>query len=467
MFDYESNPEAKGVEYQITEVDPTDSETKGKVYQVYKVTEEIAATMAGKIYRARIIKDPTEPTVIGKVYQVVFIDDPDDPSVKGKVYNAIVTGAGQAVVVGPGISLLALPDALSEDIISLIAFGGIEQTDAPTPDNPVPIVCNNGELKWDSVNETVYADGTQETINVHSKNLWNPDPTSYEYFDVTANGVKRYGHTYRNGTYTVKQNGTGGTAIIYLKIFSNGSYGTAQVITTAVTVTVSGDDVLLVYVSSGTATDTTDYDIQVERGADATDYQPYFDCGSAVAEMLLAIDDDIDQQEIIDGTVTRKIGWHIFDGKESFGSSSAYGTALYINGVATTWKAKKTKRVVCTHFLGRPTASNPQNLYTCFFNSSGHFYLRTTETAADFKVWLKDLYDAGTPMILFFVRSSTKTDAVTAQPMATQQGDNVAEITQASMDGLELEVTYNAGVTLTVEEVQDAQLSPDVEVTVQ
>ena len=127
MFDYESNPEAKGVEYQITEVDPTDSETKGKVYQVYKVTEEIAATMAGKIYRARIIKDPTESTVIGKVYQVVFIDDPGDPSVKGKVYNAIVTGLGQVVVIGPAVSPLVLPDAVAGDLVSLKAFGGCEQ----------------------------------------------------------------------------------------------------------------------------------------------------------------------------------------------------------------------------------------------------------------------------------------------------------------------------------------------------
>ena len=51
--------------------------------------------------------------------------------------------------------------------------------------------------------------------------------------------------------------------------------------------------------------------------------------------------------------------------------------------------------------------------------------------------------------------------------MQTATGDNTAEITQAGMSGLELEVTYMAGVTLTVEEVEDAQLSPDVEVTIQ
>ena len=142
MYDYESNPEAKGVEYQITEVDPTSTSTKGKVYQVYKVTEEIAATMAGKIYRARIIKDPTESTVIGKVYQVVFVDDPDDPSVKGKVYNAIVTGLGQVVVIGPAVSPLVLPDAIDGNIVSLKAFGGLEQRNIPQPYTQVNYVTN-------------------------------------------------------------------------------------------------------------------------------------------------------------------------------------------------------------------------------------------------------------------------------------------------------------------------------------
>lgn len=136
-----------GVEYQVTKVDPTDPETKGMVYQVHKVSEEIAATLGGKVYRARIIKDPTEPTVAGKVYQIVLIDDPDDPSVKGKVYNAILTGGSEAVVVGPAVSPLALDDAIADTMEYVKAFGGTEQNGTPTPDAPVDIVSNNGVLK--------------------------------------------------------------------------------------------------------------------------------------------------------------------------------------------------------------------------------------------------------------------------------------------------------------------------------
>lgn len=122
---------AGGVEYQVTKVDPTSPQTKGMVHQVHKVSEEIAATIGGKVYRARIINDPTAPTVAGKVYQIVLIDDPDDPSVKGMVYNAILTGGSEAVVVGPAVSPLSLPDAIADTLSYVKAFGGTEQRKLP------------------------------------------------------------------------------------------------------------------------------------------------------------------------------------------------------------------------------------------------------------------------------------------------------------------------------------------------
>ena len=146
---------AGGVEYQVTKVDPTSPQTKGMVHQVHKVSEEIAATIGGKVYRARIINDPTAPTVAGKVYQIVLIDDPDDPSVRGMVYNAILTGGSEAVVVGPAVSPLSLPDAIADSLTYVKAFGGTEQNGTPTPTVPVDIVSNNGIIKF-SPNEANY-----------------------------------------------------------------------------------------------------------------------------------------------------------------------------------------------------------------------------------------------------------------------------------------------------------------------
>ena len=131
-----------GVEYQVTKVDPTDPHTKGAVYQVHEVSEEVAATLGGKVYRARIIKDPTAPTVVGKVYQIVLIEDPSDPTVKGKVYNAILTGDSAAVVVGPAVSPLVLQGAIANSLQYVKAFGGTEQRNLPAEYTQVNYVTN-------------------------------------------------------------------------------------------------------------------------------------------------------------------------------------------------------------------------------------------------------------------------------------------------------------------------------------
>lgn len=126
----EFDPYSKGVEYQVTKVDPTDPTTKGAVYQVHKV-DEVTAAMSGKFYRARVIKNPDASTVKGKVYQIVIIDDPDDPSVKGKVYNAIVTGDQEVAVVGPAVPPLDLDNAVANTLTYVKAYGGLLQSNVP------------------------------------------------------------------------------------------------------------------------------------------------------------------------------------------------------------------------------------------------------------------------------------------------------------------------------------------------
>lgn len=59
------------------------------------------------------------------------------------------------------------------------------------------------------------------------------------------------------------------------------------------------------------------------------------------------------------------------------------------------------------------------------------------------------------------------TETVTPQTLTTQQGTNVIEITQASIDNLALEVSYKGGVSVTVEEVENANLDDSVTVTIE
>ena len=660
-----------GVEYQVTKVDPTDPETKGMVYQVHKVSEEIAATLGGKVYRARIINDPTDPTVAGKVYQIVLIGDPDDPAVKGKVYNAILTGGSEAVVVGPAVSPLALPDAIANTLSYVKAFGGTEQNGTPTPDTPVDIVSNNGVLKarhqsglplgytaldyvsfdgvsssgayvdtgiefynqipnnkirikakakvynqssWqvicgnlgfvsaytginpenkiaygfgsndaitdvvnpevlcvfdldlvsgtykvtntstgvDIVNITeivpvastnvrnillggynnssgtiinnrtkmdfesaeiyndgvlvsklipcknssnvvgcydvvrdvfltnivgstnlvagstvsdpveIYTDGTVETINAHGKNLFgdptwgsrlNDDGTSIstesmfvsQFISVKPNTTYTFSYIsgvigqYRRICGYNNKTETSFTALIAKINRPSGGVG-GEYITISFTTDTNTNYIRV----SGFNSDTQ---IQIELGSTATEYQPYYDGGTATAEMLLKVGDYQDEQEILSGAVTRKVGIKVFDGTEGW----VKGTSFYADISLGALQAAHS--CICNYYAGKstnPYSADSNTIQVGYNGGSLTFWNRVYitanraeyATAADFKAYLAAQYAAGTPVIVLYPLATPTTESVTGQTLQVTAGDNILEITQASMSGLELEAEY-------------------------
>lgn len=78
----------------------------------------------------------------------------------------ILQGASAIIETITGTLPLTLANALSHAIVSLTRYGLCTQASTPTLADPVPIKCNNGELKWDSENQRIYADGTPEVLTV-------------------------------------------------------------------------------------------------------------------------------------------------------------------------------------------------------------------------------------------------------------------------------------------------------------
>lgn len=183
--------------------------------------------------------------------------------------------------------------------------------------------------------------------------------------------------------------------------------------------------------------------VQFEYGDTATEYQPYVAPQTATAPDLFAVGDYADVVEIIGGAVTRRIGWHIFDGTESFSTSTAYGKAFLINAAASAWGARRNNAVLCTHFLGLPQVSSAQEDYTCFFNQTGHFYFRVPDNSdvEAFKVFLAEQYAAGTPVIVLYALAEETTESVTPQELHTNAGDNIITVT-AIVSPIQLEATY-------------------------
>lgn len=250
------------------------------------------------------------------------------------------SGSGGISVSVSGTTPLTLADALAHGIKVLTQYGKTVQSTTPTPDSPVDIVCNNGAVKWDSVNRRVYADGNPEVLTI---------------------------------------SGTGHTQ-------------------------------------------------------------------TASVQNLFAVGDVSDEQNIINGHVTRKVGVKVFDGTETFSKSSAYGKAFLINAASSTWGADRTQAVLCTHFLGLPQVKSSQDDNTCFFNQTGHFYFRVTDNSDTdaFKAWLAAQYANGTPVILLFVLAEETAETVTGQSLSTVQGTNTVSVT-SEVGEVELAVTYKGG----------------------
>ena len=167
------------------------------------------------------------------------------------------------------------------------------------------------------------------------------------------------------------------------------------------------------------------------------------DTQTATAPNIFAVANYADEVKIISGAVKRRVGIKVFDGTESFGKSSAYGAAFYIQSASGAWGPQKA-RVMCSHYLGLDSASSSTAVDTCFFNASGHFYFRVADNSdtAAFKAWLAAQYAAGTPVIVIYPLAEETTESVTAQPLSTNDGDNTITVT-ANCDNIQFEITYD------------------------
>lgn len=309
----------------------------------------------------------------------------------------------------------------------------------------------------------IYADGTVETVDVHGKNLADSsfmDNSSYE--NLTIYGVSTdYAKILpvQNGqTYTLSATiAASGSYYYYMKKITPD--GNSQIIqmwfgstdaNKQYTFTASDNATYLVFFAASTSVNRmilTNY--QLELGNTATEYEPYFNGGTATVEMLLSVGDYKDQQEVLTGAVTRNVGIKVLDGSESWlrGASS-----FYIDDIITDSFTSNTFNIYCSHYLGAPgdaqaselvNANRIRLVYSESYRRLNVFAIMNDyPTVEDFQQFLADQYAAGTPVIVVYPLAEPTTETVAGQHLTTQAGTNIVEITQASIDNLALEVSY-------------------------
>ena len=160
---------------------------------------------------------------------------------------------------------------------------------------------------------------------------------------------------------------------------------------------------------------------------------------TASVEPLLGVGDYKDEQEIISGGVTRKVGIEIFDGTEEWKASDG-NAGLYFVSLAEK-KIEKTA-LKCTHFeyTSAASAQTTHGQFMCGA-ASRNTYFRNTDCATleDWVTWVAAQYAAGAPVIVIYPLDEETTETVTAQPLSTAEGDNTITSTDYYATG---SVTY-------------------------
>lgn len=328
----------------------------------------------------------------------------------------------------------------------------------------------------------IYADGITETVEVTGKNLMDGEN---EFGNLDGDGqpsgssknyirTKNFTTIEPNKTYTIKVNNRNNASQSYILFYDENKNLLARTSAAAMIqsfyyfTTPANSKYIKAFIYAGTAWEELfDWQIQLEYGNTATDYEPYFNGGSATAENLLKVGNYQDVQSVINGNVTRNVGVKLFDGNETF--RTAHTTTYYryicdralLNGASNVAIAN----YFCSHFNVKPIIPN----ITVAYKTEIDFWLPIDTELTDvtkFKQFLASQYANGTPVTIIYPLATATTETVTAQPLNIQAGTNIVEITQASIDNLELEVSYKAGVSVTITEIQNAQLDDNVEVTI-
>lgn len=303
----------------------------------------------------------------------------------------------------------------------------------------------------------IHTDGTQETVTVTGKNLFDKDDTVVGY--LTDQGVLVQNNTGKtSGLIKVKSG-----AVYTLKLYrssqqiltrvcsydSDGNFVSLLVRdpTTAIGYNIDTFTADTEYVRISFHTDSTE--VQLELGSTPTDYEPYYNGGTANAEMLLKVGTYQDNQELLTGNITRNVGIKVLDGTESWNKSPTESKFWYQNSDMDYLHETRNSVHKCNYYQSQGqiiTVSSINNGYVSFSHGNEYrLYIGDNRftTVADFKQYLAGQYANGTPVIVVYPIATPTTETVSGQSL-TASGNCTVTAT-GSLDNLELEVGYSTG----------------------
>lgn len=202
---------------------------------------------------------------------------------------------------------------------------------------------------------------------------------------------------------------------------------------------------------TGTPTTTGIDDSQMELVIVGTKEVISINNQTASAEDLLQITNYADEQDIISGEVIRRIGVKVLDGTENWVKESDNGTQFYlVIDDMELFRTSDRGNLLCSHFsVYSDTPMINNTIQTSQLVSPPNYYpiikIKNDSIipgdANDFKRFLAEEYNAGTPVIVLYVLDEETAEQVNPQQLNTVAGNNTITVT-AEVGNIPLEAKY-------------------------
>lgn len=185
---------------------------------------------------------------------------------------------------------------------------------------------------------------------------------------------------------------------------------------------------------------------------------------------LLKISNYVDTQEILTGLINHQLGVMVLTGEENWSFAQATGGGNhYAYFDVDNINENVTKQILCSHYQIANINIVTTNERVCIrLNKNGFVFIDDTKCVnTTWQNWLAAQYAAGTPVIVVYPLATAQDEvAPVPQTMQTVAGDNTLDIVQAGMPGLEVSATYMKGISVTISEIEDANVGNSVEVVI-
>lgn len=391
-------------------------------------------------------------------------------------------------------NVVGLYDKVSESFIEPIVTegGGFVAGDVttPTPSDPMDIYCNNGALKvLDKSQWTIFtnptsiagqgvfisSDGKWYSVNDRGAGCAIPLTIGKQYTLVIHKKTATLGTILRYGQ-SPQETPTG--AGIQLTDWYRGDIADGQMVSFVAKQAYFVIQFSLVAVEAGMVQEAIEV-LEAQGDNETLKLTPSND--TAGVANLFKINNYVDTQEILTGLINHKLGIYVFDGTEDWTWSSGANAPARLNIPEVDYVLNTdVAPVMCSHFmptywnnLSPTTKTTPYVAINQTNQPTAKKIVFTTAwdanitDAESWKTFLAAQYTAGTPVILVYPLSTAQDEvAPIPQTMQTVAGDNTLDIVQAGMSGLEVSATYMKGVSVTITEIEDANIGNSVEVVI-